>query len=373
MRFKILVVGGGIAGASIAAELATHADVSLLEAETSVGFHTTGRSAAMFMPSYGNATVRALTRASQGFLQDPGPGFAAHPLLHARGLLTVADAEHAAMLDALVYATHHQISIDAALKLVPCLRSKTIVAARYQPEAADIDVDLLLQSYLRMARGHGAKIALGQQVVNAARVAGEWHVTTEAGDTFGAHIVVNAAGAWADDLAALFGVRPLGLSPRRRTMVLIDPPAGLPVQTWPFTMTVQEDVYFRPESGKLCLSPADEIEDRPGDAQPEELDIAIGIDRFQKLVEMPVPRVSHSWAGLRTFAPDRSPVIGSDPAVPGFFWFAGQGGYGIQMAPAAARLGAALVLGSPLPDGLVEEGLALDLLGPARFPIDCPA
>lgn len=373
MRAKILIVGAGISGAAIAAELASLADVLLVEAEPSPGFHTTGRSAAMFMRSYGNDTVRALTRASHSFLRNPPDGFTPHPLLHHRGLLTVADAEHAAMLDAAVYCDHQWIDVEAALQLVPNLRRERVAAARYEPEAADIDVDLLLQSYLRMARGHGAKLMLGQRVSGASRSGGRWSVTTEAGETILTDLVVNAAGAWADELASLFGARAVGLSPRRRTMILIDPPAHLIVQRWPFTMTVQEDIYFRPESGKLCLSPADETEDVPGDAQPEELDIAIGIDRFQSLVDMPVSRVSHSWAGLRTFTPDRSPLIGHDPAVPGFFWFAGQGGYGIQMAPAAAMLGASLLLDTPLPDLLAEEGVMPDRFAPRRFSVDCPA
>lgn len=373
MRLRVAVIGGGIAGVSLAAGLAPHADVTLMEAESAPAFHTTGRSAAMYLASYGNDTVRALTRASRDFLENPPPGFAPHPLLHKRGLLTLADAEHVSLLDAPLYHDHYRLGMDAALRLVPSLRRDAIAAARYEPEASDIDVDLLLQSYLRRARSEGAQVLLGRRVRAAAHGAGEWRLATDSGETFHADLVVNAAGAWADVVADMFGARPVGLSPRRRTMILVDPPTGLVFAKWPFTMTVEESVYFRPESGKICISPADETEDLPGDVQPEELDLAIGIDRFQTLVDMPVPRISHSWAGLRTFAPDRSPVFGHDPAVPGFFWFAGQGGYGIQIAPAAARLGVALALGRPVPDPLIEEGLMPALLAPDRFHQGCPA
>jgi D-arginine dehydrogenase len=373
MRIKIAVIGAGIAGVSIAAALAPHADVLILEAESSPAFHTTGRSAAMYLASYGNEPIRALTRASREFLQNPSPGFASHPLLHKRGLLTLADADHVAMLDAPVFHDQYRLGVDAALMLVPNLRPGVIAGARYEPEAADIDVDLLLQSYLRLARAEGARLSLGQRVVDARRVAEQWRLSTDAGEDVVVDLVINAAGAWADELAGLFGAQAVGLSPRRRTMILIDPPTGLSVQKWPFTMTVEESVYFRPESGKLTISPADETEDQPGDVQPEELDLAIGMDRFLRLVDMPVSRISHSWAGLRTFAPDRTPVFGPDPHVPGFFWFAGQGGYGIQIAPAAAALGAALALEASLPERLVEEGIMPELFAPARFHQGCPA
>jgi D-arginine dehydrogenase len=370
-RAEIIVVGSGIAGASIAAVLAVEANVIVIEAEDAAGYHTTGRSAAMYLPSYGNDPIRALTRASHDFLKAPPVGFAGHPLLHRRGLMTVADSAHEAALDAPLFHDHYRLSPEAALMLVPALRSDAFVAARYDPEASDIDVDLLHQAYLRMARGNGARILFGHRVTHAARMGGCWRVTCAGGQELYADFVVNAAGAWGDEVATMFGASPVGLSARRRTMILVDPPAGLAVDKWPFVMTVQESVYFRPDAGKLAISPADETEDLPSDAQPEELDIAIGIDRFQQLVDMPIPRVSHSWAGLRTFTADRTPAIGLDPATPGFFWFAGQGGYGIQIAPAAAALGAALLLDKPLPRSVLEEGVVLDTLSPSRFGEEC--
>lgn len=366
-KARIVVIGSGIAGASIAAAIAPHADVVLLEMENAAGYHTTGRSAAMYLPSYGNDVVRALTRASAGFLHVPPPEAEGHDLLRRRGLLTVADAAHEAALDAPVYAEHRRLSVDMATMLVPALRREVVVGARYDPEAADIDVDLLHQSYLRMARARGARTLFDCRVIGADRVAGLWRVACSDGSRIEAEWVVNAAGAWGDEVAALFGARPVGLKPLRRTMLLVDPPEGLETAEWPFVMTVQESLYFRPEAGKLLVSPADETEDAPSDAQPEELDIAIGVDRFETLVDIPVRRISHSWAGLRTFAPDRAPVIGADPDAPGFFWFAGQGGYGIQMAPAAAALGAALLFDLPIPGDLVAEGVEARAVSPARF------
>jgi D-arginine dehydrogenase len=366
-RAQIVVVGSGIAGASIAAMLAAAHDVVLLEAEAAAGYHTTGRSAAMFLPSYGNTAVRALSRASLGFLQSPPPGFADHPLLHRRGLLTVADDVHAAAFDAPLFEHHYQLTREAARMLVPALRPGAFIAARYDETASDIDVDMLHQGYLRLARGNGARILFDRRVVEAARASGQWEVRCANGETFAADIVVNAAGAWGDEIATTFGAEPLGLLPRRRTMLLIDPPPDLTCDKWPFVMTVQESVYFRPDAGKLAISPADETEDMACDAQPEELDVAIGIDRFQQLVDMPVRRVAHAWAGLRTFTPDRTPAIGFDSAVPGFFWYVGQGGYGIQMAPAAAELGAALLLDGSAPLSLQEAGVCTIELSPSRF------
>ena len=372
-RAEIIVVGSGIAGASIAAALAAEADVVLLEAEDAAGYHTTGRSAAMYLPSYGNAAIRALTRASRDFLRSPPTGFAGHPLLHRRGLLTVADADHEAALDAPLFHDHYRLSPDAALMLVPALRRDAIVGARYDWEAWDIDVDLLHQAYLRMARAKGARTLFGHRITGAIRSQGQWQVSCATGQQLRADLVINAAGAWGDEVAAAFGAKAVGLSARRRTMILVDPPAELAVEKWPFVMTVQESVYFRPDAGKLAISPADETEDVPSDVQPEELDVAIGIDRFQQLVDMPVPRISHSWAGLRTFTADRTPVVGFDPAVPGFFWFVGQGGYGIQIAPAAAALGTALLLDQPLPQSVLDEGIAPEVLSPSRFKQECLA
>ena len=366
-RSKVIVIGAGIAGASIAAELAIDADVTLLEAEESAGYHTTGRSAAMYLPSYGNEVVRALTRASLDFLEAPPPGFAEHPLLRSRGLLMVADAEHAHMLDAPFLKHQLATTVDEALALVPALRRDSFVAASYDPVAADIDVDLLHKGYLRLAKERGAQTLLGKRIAEAKHTDGCWHIATADGTTLSADLIVNAAGAWGDEMATLFGAKPIGSMPLRRTMLLIDPPQGMATEAWPFTMTVEEGVYFRPEAGKLAISPADETPCDPGDVQPEELDIAIGIDRFQTIMDIPVTRVVHSWAGLRTFAPDRSPVIGHDPSAPGFFWFVGQGGYGIQMAPATAALGAALAMGKPVSQALLDEGVTVERLSPARF------
>ena len=366
-KIEIIVVGAGMAGASIAAELSIDADVTLIEAEDVAGYHTTGRSAAMYLPSYGNEVVRALTRGSLDFLQAPPEGFTEHPLLRRRGLLMIADAEHQPALNATFFERLQTKTVDDALTLVPALRREAFVEARYDPDAADIDVDLLHKGYLKLAKARGARTLLGERLAEAVRMHGRWQVTTSGGRALAADLVVNAAGAWGDVIGTMFGARPIGLKPLRRTILLLDPPQGMVTEDWPFTMTVEESVYFRPDAGKIAISPADETPCDPGDVQPEELDIAIGIDRFQAIIDVPVTRVAHSWAGLRTFAPDRSPVIGHDPSAPGFFWFVGQGGYGIQMAPAMAALGAALAMNQPVPRAVADQAVALEALGPARF------
>ncbi len=366
-KAKIVVIGGGMAGASIAAELAAHAEVVLIEAETTAGYHTTGRSAAIYHPLYGNEAVSALTRASYDFYTSPPPGFTEQPLLGPRNAMFIVDAENLAALESPHYAGLQRLSIEEARAIVPILRPEAFVTALFDTEAADIEVDLLHRGYLKLARTRGAQILLGHRISDAQPADGGWLVTSKEGGEFMAELVVNASGAWGDPVGSLFGAAPLGLSPRRRTMLLVDPPEDIDVRDWPLTITVQEDLYFKGDAGKIALSPADETEIEPCDAQPEELDIAIAVDRFQTLTDVTVKRISHSWAGLRTFAPDRVPVIGHDPQVPGLFWFVGQGGYGIQMAPAAAKLGAALALEMPFPDMLVANEVDPTCYSPTRL------
>jgi D-arginine dehydrogenase len=368
--FDIIVLGAGMAGVSIAAELAPHRKVLLLEVEDQPGRHATGRSAAMFFESYGNATVRALTRASRAFLEQPPQGFAEVPLMTPRAAMFVADAEGLARLDAMASApdaasTLQRVDAAGAIVRVPILRPEWVAGAAIDESGCDMDVAAIHQGCLRVARHAGAQVVLGAAEVSIERRAGVWQVHTRVGD-FKAPLVVNATGAWADVVARQTGARPVGLQPMRRTAVTLSVPAGLDIRNWPLTIDIDETVYFKPDAGQLLLSPANEDPMEPCDVVPEELDVAIAVHRFETLTTVQVKRLNHRWAGLRSFVADRSPVAGFDDQAEGFFWLAGQGGYGIQMAPALARAAAALVLGRPLPADIAEQGVTAQALSPAR-------
>ena len=369
--FDALVIGAGIAGASVAALLAQHSRVALIERETQPGYHSTGRSAALFSETYGNAVVRALSRASRAFLFAPPEGFADYPLVRRRGTLHIARRDQRSLLDvflALPDVVAHAHAVDAAevLKLCPLLRPDYAIAGIHEPLASDVDVHALHQGYLRMARAAGSALITDASVSHLDRKHGRWIARPPAG-AFEAPIVVNAAGAWADQLAKLAGAAPIGIVPHRRTAVLVDPPRGLNIDDLPNTIDIEELFYFKPDAGQLFLSPADETPTTPCDAQPDEIDVAIAIDRVQAATTLDVTRVRRKWAGLRSFAPDRSPVIGYDPAVEGFFWLAGQGGYGIQTAPAASQLAAALIREKNVPLELASFGISADAVSPRRF------
>jgi D-arginine dehydrogenase len=366
----ILVIGAGIAGASAAAELARTHTVTVLEGEDAPGYHSTGRSAAVFSESYGNPAVRALTRASRDFFYHPPAGFSPYPLLKRRSWLHVASRSQAAALDSFLATEDlalrvRRVSPQEALALSPRLRPETAAAGgAYEREAADIDVDALHQGYLRLLRQHGGTVVTDAQVTALERRGGKWVIASTAGD-FEAPVVIDAAGAWADRIAALAGIEPMRIQACRRTAIVVEL-AGDPISDeWPLTIDIDEAYYFKPDAGLLLISPADETPVEPCDAHPEELDVATAIDRVERATLMAIRRVRRSWAGLRSFAPDRSPVIGFDQSAPGFFWLAGQGGYGIQTAPAAARLAAALVRGEALPDSL--SSLDPVSLAPGRF------
>jgi D-arginine dehydrogenase len=365
-----LVCGAGIAGASIAAELAGGANVVVAEREETAGYHTTGRSAALYVASYGNETIRALTAASRRFFDAPPAGFADHPLLTPRGCLHIGDAAQADKLDALaaeLAATGVEVSRiggAAACAMVPVLRPEAVAGGVHEPGAADIDVAALHGGYLRLARQRGARTMLGAGIVALERVGDWWRARLANGESLEARVLVNAAGAWGDQLAVLAGVATVGLTPCRRTAIILEAPPNVEIGGWPAVIDVDEGFYFKPEAGRILASPADETPSAPTDAAPEELDIALCIERLQAAADIPVRRVLRAWAGLRTFAPDRTPVIGFAPETPGFFWFAGQGGYGMQIAPAAARLGATLARGEPAPADIAAYAEAAS---PARF------
>lgn len=365
MIHDFAVIGAGMAGASIAAELAPHASVLLLEAEDAPGYHATGRSAAFWEECYGGPGVVPLTLAS-------GPYLAEHGFLAPRGALYVGRAEDAAAIDEFVATfagtgvTIERLDRAGLERLVPQMREDWCDAI-HEPACADIDVAGLHQHYLAAARRAGVVQECRAQVTGLTRVPGGWRIVTTTGAEFRAAQIINAAGAWADGLAELAGVAPIGIQPLRRTVVQlrVDPaaPADLPL-----VLDINGGFYFKPDGGRLWLSPHDEIPSEPGDVAPEELDVAIAINRFEQATGWRIAALERRWAGLRSFAPDRLPVYGADPDDSAFFWFAGQGGFGIQTAPAAARLGAQLALGHG-PDAMTR-GLDPACYSPARFAQD---
>jgi len=367
----VLVVGAGIAGASAAYELAPYASVILLERERQPGYHSTGRSAALFAPAYGNRVIRALTAASQRFYQERLGGLAEQAVLGPRGALFIARADQAAALARLAAETAPQVSglerLDAgqALARLPALRPDYVAGGLYDPSTSDLDVAAIHQAYLKGFRARGGQLVLDAEVTAIATDCAPWRLETRAGP-FEAAVLVDAAGAWADLLAGLAGVPPLGLVAKRRTAFLFEP-SGAAERAWPAVSDVDEQFYFKPESGLLLGSPADETPVPPADVQPEELDVARAIDRIERAARFRVLRVPRRWAGLRTFAPDDTPVVGMEETVPGFFWLAGQGGYGIQTAPALARTAASLLVDGVLPDDLLARGLVAEDFLPLRL------
>lgn len=365
-RYDIVIVGGGIAGASLAAECAAEARVLILEAEDSPGYHSTGRSAAFWSESYGGPDVQPLTTPSGAWLRDPPADFAAQGFLSPRGALHLGrpvDAPAmAALADDFAQSGVTMVPVDPAI-IVPGLRDAWSMGLT-EPSCADIDVAGLHAAYLGVARRRGATLRTHAGFVSARREESAWRIETRAGAVVG-DVLVDAAGAWADDVAARAGVRAIGITPYRRTIaqVRVDPPAPAAL---PLVIDISGNFYFKPEAGgRLWLSPHDETATEAGDAAPEEIDVARAIDALERVVDWRVVAVEHRWAGLRSFAPDRLPVYGFDPQVPGFFWFAGQGGFGIQTAPAAAMLAAAQLLDRPMPALLA--GVDPSRYRPGRF------
>ena len=367
-----LILGAGIAGASLAYWLAPHGRVVLLERESQPGYHSTGRSAAMFIDSYGTPQVRALSRASRPFLQSPPPGFSEHPLVSPRGCLLVAAPGQEALLEAhwqLLHAmTPHARRLTAAqaLERMPALRRERVIGAVLEPEAADMDVHAIHQGYLRGLRRAGGTIVCDAEATRIERVGDHWQVGTPQGE-FRAPVLANAAGAWADVVAQRAGVPPIGLQPKRRSAFTFAPPAGQDVRAWPCVISADESWYIKPDAGALLGSPANADPVPPQDVQPEELDIAIAIDRIEGMTALEIRRPTRTWAGLRSFVADGDLVGGFDPAAPGFFWVAAQGGYGIQTSPAMGEACAALARGLPLPARIRDCGLTEAMLGPARL------
>jgi D-arginine dehydrogenase len=363
----ILVIGGGIAGLSAAAELSKRAKVIVLEAEDQTGFHSSGRSATMLHYALGDRLVRALTQASRSFFDAPPEGVSEIPLgrrmavlVHARedelGALGQLEAEIAR------FAPLERLDQRGVADLCPLLRvgEGGAVAGIVDRDGLRLDPHALLQGFLGTVRRNGGEIVTGARVAEIER---GWTVASESGERYSAPILLNAAGAWADAVAGLAEIAPIGLRPLRRTIITFDAAPGTDLERLPFTKTVGDALYFAPESGRLFASPMDEVPSEPCDAQPDEFEVALAAHRMEERTTVQVRSIHSRWAGLRTFAPDRHPVVGFTPGVEGFFWLAGQGGFGLQTSPAMARIAASLIFGKPWP----VPGVSARELSPARF------
>lgn len=367
----IIVIGAGIAGVSVAAELSASARVILLEMESQPGYHTTGRSAAVFAPTYGPQPIRALTHASELFMREPPEGFAEHAILTPRGGLFIGRADQQASVD----AAFAELGLNGNLELVdgaeacakqPLLRSDSVASGFYDANCSDIDVHGLHQGYLRQFRKSGGMLITKAEVARMVRDAGIWNVQTVAG-AFHAPVVVNASGAWADIVGQMAGAERIGLVPKRRTALIVEAPTGLDLDGCPVVIDIDEEFYVKPDAGRLLISPANEDPDVPSDVQPNELDIAICIDRVERAFDLKVRRIENRWAGLRSFVADKSPVAGFSGRADGFYWLAGQGGYGIQSCPALSRFAAAQIVGSPVPSDILSAGLDPATIEPGRL------
>ncbi|MDJ0360565.1 FAD-binding oxidoreductase [Rhodococcus sp. H29-C3] len=369
--YDVIVIGGGIGGVSIGYELASDRTVCLLEQESTLAFHTTGRSAALFLETYGNKPIRALTSASRDFLLEPPVHFESE-LLSPRSLLQFAARGRGAILESM-FEQIRSLTPDAQLlssrdahDLFPPLRDDHIDLALHEPGSMEIDVHALHQGFLRGLRKRGGHVETDSGVVNLQRRDGIWQVTSQDGTVRRAEIVVNAAGAWADSVATLAGAQRSGLRPLRRTIFMIGAPEEMDTNALPTLSDIDESFYIKPEGAQLLCSPADETPVEPSDARPDELEIARALDAIHETTTLTARHVRSSWAGLRSFVADRTPVVGFDPRVDGFFWCAGQGGYGIQTCSALSRVGAALIRGTDLPFDVIDRGLAAADLAPGR-------
>lgn len=372
-----VVVGAGIAGTSIAYFMSNHARVLVLERESQPGVHSTGRSAALFSETYGGPQVRALTSASRPFFERPPRGFVENELLSPRGALVIGTREQAAQVessyeDMRTRTPQLRLLDEAQMRdRVPVLEPGFAHSGILEPGAADIDVNSLHQGFIRGLKQRGSRLECGAQIHAIERSEGEWLLEVAMRGapphTLRAPLIIDAAGAWADDVATLAGVAPLGVEARRRTAFLFAPPAGVSTHLWPFVTSVSEDFYFKPDAGLLLGSPANADPVPPHDVQAEDLDIAIAIDRIERATTMRIQQPIRPWAGLRTFVPDGGLVGGFDPAARGFFWLAALGGYGIQTCAAMGEACAHLALGRALPAHLADAGLSAAMLGVERL------
>ncbi|MDQ6680548.1 MAG: FAD-binding oxidoreductase [Pseudomonadota bacterium] len=371
-RADFIVIGAGIAAASAGYWLAQHGTVILLERESQPGYHSTGRSAALFMESYGTPQVRALTMASRAFFERPPAGFTDVPILTPRGALVVGSAEQLPLLDAqwqvlrVISDRARRLDSRETCAMVPVLRPELTGGGVYEPDAADIDVNALHQGYLKQLRRRSGRVVCDAEVTALERASGIWQVRA-GGSSYEAPSVVNAAGAWCDQIAQLAGAVPIGLVPKRRSAFMFAAPPGLDFARWPLFIGADESWYVKPDAGQLLGSPANADPTLPQDVQPEELDIAIGIGQIEAMTTLKIVRPTRVWAGLRSFVADGDLVGGFDPALPGFFWIAAQGGYGIQTSAAMGEACAALAVGAAIPQHISRFGLSEAMLSPSRL------
>jgi D-arginine dehydrogenase len=374
-QFDVAIVGGGIAGVSLACFLAPHRKVVVLEQEDALGYHATGRSAAEYTRRFHSPEAGKLTDASYDFLMTPPDGFTETPLLHRRGNLLIAGHDKAELFEQVLAqelanppeggAPIQKLTVEQAIEKVSFLDPDWLYGAFFDPDCWDIEVENLLQGYAKLARRHGARILQATRIETAVHGADGWTLAHKGGE-IRAGVVVNAAGAWADQFAELCGVEGLNIIPHRRTAINVKA-EGHDVFDMPEVNEIEEDFYFKPDAGQLFVSPADETPMEPHDAWPDEMDIAYAAHYLSECSTLDITHVAHSWAGLRTLSPDRLPVIGFSARQPGFFWLAGQGGYGIQTSPAVAQLAAALLTDTDLPENLTRAGIDPATFSPSRF------
>ena len=370
--FDFAIIGAGAAGASAAYALSRHGRVIVIEQEPQPGYHSTGRSAAVRSDAYGPGTWQILTTASARFLASPPPGFSDRSVEKPLGALYLGTPDDEEALRAQARDLERRgvvaalITPEEARRLSPVVSIDGFSLALHEPGCVSLDAAAILHGFLRLARMNGAVVRLGAEVRRLSRQGGAWRI--EAGsEAVEAAVVVNAAGAWADEIAARAGLPRRGLSPLRRTAITFAPPAGSDFARWPMTFDMAETWYFKPEGQHIMASPADLVPTEPCDAQPEEMDVAVAIDRIETATTLKVGRLTGRWAGLRTFAPDHQAVIGPDPIEPSFVWYAGQGGNGVMGAPAGGALCAALAIGAAVPAELLRLGLTAAMISPARL------
>ncbi len=370
-QFDYIIIGAGISGASAAYELANAGSTLLLEAESTPGYHSTGRSAALYTANYGGDTVCRLHTCAHEFLHSPPGEFCQSQLLHERGAISVATKSHAHLVSELIEASGaispvHRIEIDDAIQRCPLLRPELIEAAAFEPGVCDMDVALLHQCYLKGFKRRGGELVCNAEVMTLEQSSGIWCVST-ADAQFNAAIVINSAGAWADEVAQLAGAKPVGLQPKRRTAVLVKTPPSLEGKHLPVVDFLHADGYIKPQGSQLLLSPGDTTPMDAHDVQPDELDVAQLVDWIETTTSLNIERIDHQWAGLRTFVSDDVPVLGFDSSVKGFFWLAGQGGFGIMMSHPLGRATRSLIVDGALPDDLQRAGVEEGALSPQRY------